>query len=125
MENMPGFKLAQINRVKLLPNTVKAWHIHYKQDDLWLPIPPSFLFVGLWDLRKDSKTKGNTMRISLAGGSSMLYIPKGVAHGMKNIMQEPIDILYFVDQKFDLNDPDERRVNWDALGADFWGPERD
>ena len=125
IEAIPGFKLFQVNRVQLLAGAVKAWNLHYKQDDLWLPLPPGHLFVGLWDLRENSKTKGETMRISLMGGHNMLYIPKGVAHGTKNMGEHTLNLLYFVDQQFNLEDPDERRLPWDALGEDFWEPQRD
>lgn len=126
LEQFPGFKLAQINRAKMLPNSIKAWHIHYKQDDIWYPTPSGSLFVGLWDLRENSPTKGQTMRIVLGGGSgNILFIPKGVAHGAKNITSKPIDLLYLIDKTFNIEDPDERRIHWDALGEDFWEAERD
>ena len=35
------------------------------------------------------------------------------------------ELLYFVDQKFDINNPDERRIPWDSLGENFWKPQRD
>lgn len=126
LEGKSGFKLSQINRVKLFPNAIKAWHLHYDQDEFWYPLPPDFALVGLWDLREGSKTKGNTMRIPLGGDEgSLLYIPKGVAHGVKNMTEKTIDIFYFMNEKFNLDKPDERRINWDALGSDFWEPQRD
>ena len=32
----------------------------------------------------------------------------------------PATIVYFVNQQFNPADPDERRLPWDILGADFW-----
>jgi hypothetical protein len=29
-------------------------------------------------------------------------------------------MFYFVSQKFSAEDPDERRLTWDAFGSDFW-----
>lgn len=125
-ESVPGFKIAQINRTRLFPQSVKAWHVHLKQDEMWY-VPPTFqLFVGLWDLRKNSPTKGKSMRINLGGGiSSLLFIPKGVAHGSANFSQDNIELFYFVNQKFNIEDPDEKRLPWNALGEKFWEPERD
>lgn len=126
LELFPGFKLAQINRTRLLPGSVKAWHLHFKQDELWY-VPPLFhLFVGLWDVREKSPTKGATMRIALGDGKSrLLYIPKGVAHGSAVFSTEPVNLYYFVNQQFNIKDPDERRIRWDYLGAEFWTPQRD
>lgn len=115
------FKIAQINRSRLIPGSIKAWHIHLNQEDVWYLPPSDSLFVGLLDVRQDSSTKGVSMRINLGGGNStLLYIPRGVAHGMKNNSKKDINLFYFVNQQFNLENPDERRIPWDTLGADFW-----
>ncbi|OGH18082.1 MAG: hypothetical protein A3F31_03740 [Candidatus Levybacteria bacterium RIFCSPHIGHO2_12_FULL_38_12] len=126
LEQVPGFKLAQVNRTRLNPGSLKAWHLHLKQDEIWYVIPTGLLFVGLWDIRKDSPTNGVTMRIVLGGGkSSLLFIPQGVAHGSANFSHEEVHLFYFVNKQFNLNNPDEHRIPWDSKGADFWTPERD
>lgn len=126
IEAIPGFKLAQVNRTQLFVGSVKAWHAHLKQNEIWY-LPPQFqMMVGLWDLRKNSSTLNKTMRINLGGGNShLLYIPSGVAHGSAVFGREMVNLYYFVDQHFNLSDPDEKRIRWDYLGADFWKPERD
>jgi len=126
IEEIPGMNVTQINRSKLLPGAIKGWHMHFEQEDIFYLPPSDSLLVGLWDLRKSSETSGVSMKITLgAGVSSLLYIPRGVAHGMTNISGEPIDLFYFVNQQFDAKNPDERRLPWDSLGADFWTPIRD
>lgn len=126
IEGIPGFSVQQINRTKLYPGTIKGWHLHFKQDDVWYALPSSYVIVGLWDLRNSSKTKGAVMRIVLGGGESkLLFIPRGVAHGSVNISKKEAEVLYFVNQKFDINVPDEKRLPWDSLGADFWRPLKD
>lgn len=126
LEVLPDFKILQINRTKLYKGAIKGWHLHLKQDDLWYVIPYGHLIVGLWDLRKDSKTKGAISRIVLGGGKSeLLFIPRGVAHGAVNVAKKEVEILYFMNQKFDPKDPDEKRLKWDSLGADFWKPLKD
>ena len=97
-----------------------------KQDDVFYLPPSDSLLVGLWDLRKSSPTNGVSMKITLgAGQSSLLFIPKGVAHGMINISGKDIDLFYFVNALFDPKNPDERRLSWDSLGEEFWTPSRD
>lgn len=126
IEGIEGMKVAQVNRSKLLPGSIKGWHLHFEQEDIFYLPPSDSLLVGLWDLRKISGTSGVSMKITLgAGVSSLLYIPRGVAHGMVNISGEPIDLFYFVNSQFDAKNPDERRLPWDSLGADFWVPQKD
>lgn len=120
-EEFPGFFLKQVNRSLVMPGSIKAWHLHFNQDDIWSVLPHDRLTIGLWDTRKDSPTKGTTMKLNVGGGKShLVFIPKGVAHGAVNHSQNPATILYFVNQKFDINNPDENRLPWDSLGKDFW-----
>lgn len=126
LENFSGFKIAQINSTKLTPGSIKAWHLHFKQDEIWHLVSPGRILAGIWDIRKNSKTNGITMRIVLDGNHpQFLLIPHGVAHGSLNLMQKPVDLFYFVNQKFDIKDPDEKRIPWDLLGKEFWNPKRD
>jgi dTDP-4-dehydrorhamnose 3,5-epimerase len=121
IEGLEEVDVRQVNRSRLLPGSIKAWHLHFGQDDIFYLPPSDSLVVGLWDLRKNSGTNGVSMKITLgAGVSSLLFIPRGVAHGMTNITNQSIDLFYFVTSQFDTKSPDERRLPWDALGADFW-----
>ena len=66
-----------------------------------------------------------SLLFGLGGGRChLLYIPRGVAHGAANSGRERAQIWYFVNQQFDVNDPDERRLPWDAAGAAFWDSEK-
>jgi dTDP-4-dehydrorhamnose 3,5-epimerase-like enzyme len=101
LELFPAFVLAQINRINHAPNAIKAWHLHYKQDEIWYVSPYNCLFVGLWDIRKNSKTQNKTMRIVLGNThSTILFIPRGVAHGTANFSLVPVDLLSLVNQQF-------------------------
>ncbi len=121
IEGFEGFSLAQVNRSLMIPGTIKAWHLHLRQDEIWYLLPNDKMLVGLYDLRKDSLTKEKEMKLLLGGGKHfLLYIPKGVAHGARNLLPTPANLFYFVDQKFNQDDPDEQRLAWDFLGKDFW-----
>lgn len=116
-----SFKVRQTNFSVLLPGAVKAWHVHYKQEDFWFVPPSERILVGLRDLRKDSPTRGHTMRFTMGGGKSeLLLIPRGVAHGCANLWTSNTFMFYFVSQQFSMDDPDERRLAWDAFGEEFW-----
>jgi dTDP-4-dehydrorhamnose 3,5-epimerase len=118
---VPGFKVKQFNRSEMEPGTIKAWHLHFNQEDLWFVAPSDRLLVGLYDLRKNSQTYGVKMRFVLgAGKSRLLYIPRGVAHGVANLTNKTTPLIYVVNQFFDANALDERRLPWDFLGKEFW-----
>ncbi len=126
LESIPGFTLAQINRTTLIPGSIKAWHLHFEQDEIWYVCPSDHLFIGLWDVRRGSPTHGKTMRIVIgAGTSQVVYIPHGVAHGSAVMINKSIELYVFVNKQFNPAKHDEKRVPWDTLGADFWQPKRD
>src|ERR1700686_1975412 len=59
---------------------IKGLHYHLKQDDIWFFPPPSKAKVVLYDLRKDSPTRGQTQVVVAGGGQDLLVrIPPGAA----------------------------------------------
>jgi dTDP-4-dehydrorhamnose 3,5-epimerase len=125
-EQFPGFHVTQINRSTQIPGSIKAWHVHLAQDEVWYVPDEAKLLTCLWDVRKDSPTLGMTMRIPMGGSTHrMLYIPRGVAHGSANLSNETGVIMYFMNSQFNIESPDEHRIPWDTLGKEFWDPQRD
>lgn len=120
-EAKTGFTPRQINYSVVQPGSVKAFHLHYQQNEFWFVPPSQRMLMGLYDVRNDSPTKGAVMRFVLgAHQPRLLYIPAGVAHGTANLGITEATIIYITDQQFDLNNLDEQRLPWDALGTDFW-----
>jgi len=116
-----GFEAKQINFAKSAPGTIKGWHLHNQQEDVWFVTPDSKFLVGLADVREGSSTKDQVLRIVLGEGKAhLLYIPRGVAHGYRNLSTKDGYIIYFVNNTFNAENPDENRLDWDAYGADFW-----
>lgn len=121
LKDFPDFKVKQIAFSMVEPGGIKGWHIHYNQEDLWFIPPDSLVLIGLHDLRKDSHTLGLEMKFPLGNHKAqLLYIPRGVAHGVSNISSRQATMVYLLNQQFDLNDPDERRLPVDFFGKDFW-----
>lgn len=121
LEAFPEFQVRQSSYSLILPGAIKAFHLHFHQEDVWFVPPTDRLLVGLVDVRRASPTYGRTMRVVMGGGKTqLLFIPRGVAHGGANLWGQPATIFYYVNQKFDLHDPDERRLPWDIVGAEFW-----
>ncbi|MFQ5977057.1 MAG: dTDP-4-dehydrorhamnose 3,5-epimerase family protein [Candidatus Heimdallarchaeota archaeon] len=122
MLNIPEFRAKQINYSLVLPGAIKAWHLHRKQHDVWFVPPSSRLLAGLVDCRKDSSSNNEIkMRFILgAGKAQLLFIPKGVAHGLANPYNSPQNIFYLVNAYFSAEDTDELRLPWDYFGKSFW-----
>lgn len=117
----PGMHVSQVNYSRVLPGAVKAFHLHFNQEDVWFVPPGDRLLIGLLDVRAGSSTYQQRMRFVLGGGQQrLLYIPRGVAHGAANLWQDPAQLIYFVNQYFSAEAPDEQRLPWDVCGADFW-----
>ncbi len=121
LDGLAEFEVRQVNCSLMAAGAIKAWHLHFNQEDLWFVPPSQTLVVGLWDVRENSPTAGATMRFALGRGrSQLLLIPRGVAHGAANVGATETFLIYFVNQQFDAHDPDERRLPYDALGTEFW-----
>jgi dTDP-4-dehydrorhamnose 3,5-epimerase len=83
------------------------------------------MILGLWDVRENSTTKDLKMRIVMGNGTSKLvYVPRGVAHGVINVAHKNGTIIYFVNQRYNINEPDEYRLAWDKAGEKFWEIEK-
>jgi dTDP-4-dehydrorhamnose 3,5-epimerase len=122
-EALDGFTVRQINYSEIEPGTVKAFHVHARQTDIWYVPPTDRMLVVLLDVREQSPTEGVRVRLMLGNGTSrLLRVPPGVAHGARNVGLATGRIIYFVDEPFSP-DPalcDEGRLPWDFAGADVW-----
>lgn len=98
----------QVSAALSYPGTIKAFHFHRHQTDLWLPAQGMFQ-VALVDLRKASPTFGarNTLYLG-ALRPWQLLIPPGVAHGYKVIGTSPAMLVYVTDRFY--NPEDEGRI---------------
>jgi dTDP-4-dehydrorhamnose 3,5-epimerase len=121
LRGFASFHLRQLNYSIVEPGAVKAFHLHRRQDDIWFVTPESRLLVGLLDCRAASSTKGIHQRFTMgAGRSRLLYIPRGVAHGVSNPSNRPGAMFYLLNAEFSPSNPDEHRLPWDTLGPEFW-----
>lgn len=104
--------------------TVKAWHYHKVQDDLWFVATGKAMAV-LYDKRDNSPTKGETQVIFAGEGDyKLILIPKGVIHGYKVISKEPVLLFYHTTESYNPDRPDEARLKPDDPGIGFdWGKE--
>lgn len=108
----------QCNRSLSVAGALRGLHFHHRQADYWHPLA-GCLRVGLFDLRRQSPTRGRAAVIDLSGEEfRAVFIPPGVAHGYYAVTD--VTLLYVVDQFY--TGGDEFGVAWDDpdLGLD-WG----
>lgn len=100
--------------------TVKAYHWHKVQDDVWF-IATGQAKIVLHDQRPDSPTHGETQTISAGQDDyKVILIPHGVIHGYKVVSKEPVMLFYHTTEHYDPDNLDEERVPWDYLGKEIW-----
>ncbi len=98
----------QVSSALSYPGTIKAFHFHQYQTDLWVPMSGVFQ-VALVDLRPESTTFGlkNTLYVG-ALRTWQLLIPPGVGHGYK-VVGEGAGVLVYVTNQI-YNPKDEGRI---------------
>lgn len=104
-------KFGQSNFTIVHKGTIKAFHWHKEQDDLWF-LATGRAAIVLYDQREDSPTKGATEVIY--GGTDdykLVLIPVGVVHGYKVLSDDPCLLFYHVTKHYVANNPDELRID--------------
>ena len=107
MQGLPT-ATTQISAALSYPGTIKAFHFHRHQTDVWT-VASGMLQVALVDLRKPSPTYGR--RNTLYVGDLRCWqirIPPGVGHGYKVIGNGPAVLVYATDRFY--NPADEGRI---------------
>lgn len=101
------------------PGTIKGFHWHERQDDLWF-VATGRIAAVLHDLRPDSPTHGQTDVIYVgADDYKLIIIPVGVAHGYKVLSKEPALLFYHTTETYDPKNPDEKRIPWNDPKINF------
>lgn len=104
-------KFGQSNFTIANKDTIKAFHWHKYQDDLWF-LASGRAAIVLYDKRDGSKTLGQTEVIY--GGTDdykLVVIPQGVVHGYKVLSKEPCLLFYHVTKAYNAKKPDEERID--------------
>jgi dTDP-4-dehydrorhamnose 3,5-epimerase len=102
---------SQVSAALSYPGTIKAFHFHRHQTDLWVPAQGMFQ-VALVDLRPQSPTFGvkNTLYVGALRPWQIL-IPPGIGHGYKVIGTSAAMLIYVTDRFY--NPKDEGRIGYD------------
>ena len=112
-------KFGQSSHSVTLPGSIKAFHYHNLQDDLWYILSGQARVV-LVDMRPKSPTFETIKEIFMGPQDpKLLLIPKGVAHGFQVLGLEPVVLVYHTTQHY--NPTDEVRIPYDdkKIGFDW------
>ena len=107
----------QVSAALSYPGTIKAFHYHHYQTDLWAPAAGMFQ-VALVDLRPSSPTFGR--KNTLYAGALKpwhILIPPGVGHGYK-VIGETAGMLVYVTNRL-YNPKDEGRIAYNDPGIHY------
>ena len=110
-DDKPMKRFGQSNFTIAHKGTIKAFHWHRHQDDLWF-IATGRAKIVLYDQRDGSPTQGKTQVIEAGTDDyKLVLIPVGIVHGYKVISQEPCLLFYHVTKAYDRDKPDEERID--------------
>ncbi|TAN42033.1 MAG: hypothetical protein EPN22_13335 [Nitrospirae bacterium] len=101
----------------MFDGVTKAWHYHTLQTDWWYVVN-GVLRVGLYDIRKESPTYGQTMDFLMGEHQTpqVIKIPPGVVHGCQTA-QGPVNLFYLTSHVY--NPEDEHRMAFDDKSIPF------
>ncbi len=100
----------QINISDIRKDVIKAFHRHQKQIDCWFCVKGHLMVK----LVKDDREQ--TIYLS-EKKPFVLEIPKNTWHGFRAL--EDSTLLYYVDKKFNPEQPDEERSPFDSFGVSW------
>jgi dTDP-4-dehydrorhamnose 3,5-epimerase len=125
--DLEGFPpdIAQTTCTLANPGTVKSFHHHFVQHDIWFFLTGRAAIV-LRDLRTGSNTYLATMVIECGEGDwKLVEIPPGVAHGYKVVSDDPAVLFYHTTEVYNPEDegrydPEDRRMHFDWANYRSW-----
>jgi dTDP-4-dehydrorhamnose 3,5-epimerase len=118
-----GFETKQSSLTMTRPRTIKAFHYHADQDDIFCPITGT-VRIALIDFREDSPTFGIGNSI-FCGDRYMkaVRIPAGVAHGYEVLGETEMTMVYFTNRHYNPKDEFRSRYDDPEIGFTWWGIE--
>lgn len=95
------------------PGTIRAWHRHHKNQIDFLFVRKGILKICAYDGDDTSNTFGQLVELIISADSpEIVKIPGHLWHGTKNIGNETSETIYFINNLYDYENPDEERKEW-------------
>jgi len=105
----------QTNLSKSYPGIIRAWHRHEKNQVDYFLVIKGAMKISAFDGEKNSNTFGKLVEITTSEDElKLIRIPGKYWHGTKTISNEPSLTVYFVNNLYDYDNPDEQRKPWDS-----------
>ena len=106
--------IQHVIHVSLHAGVISAWHQHRIQTDHVFVVSGT-LRVVLYDDREGSSTRGgvNVFNVSSVR-PTLLVVPPGVWHGVKNLSSGMTNFVNYFDRPYNYEDPDEWRLPRDT-----------
>lgn len=110
---LEGDEIAQVNFSITLPDIIRAWHRHTRDQVDYFLLLKGAIKVCAYDDQENSPTEGHMIEAILSEHKlQILKIPGKYWHGFKVISPQPAYLLYFVNKLYDYSNPDEERRPW-------------
>jgi len=104
----------QINVSQSLPGIVRAWHRHLRNQIDFFTVLKGTVKICVYDNDKESKTFGNLVEIISSDEKlQIVKVPGHFWHGTKTIGNESSYTVYFLNNLYNYENPDEERISWD------------
>jgi len=95
------------------PGMIRAWHRHLRNQIDLLFVRKGILKICAYDGDTNSKTFGMLVEVvSNSENPELIIIPGHLWHGTKNIGTKTSETLYFINNLYDYENPDEERKEW-------------
>jgi dTDP-4-dehydrorhamnose 3,5-epimerase len=108
----------QLSHSMMYTGTIKAWHYHKQQTDLWY-VAAGVILAAVCQLDAGQHPISEVYEYGLGDNAPgrVLCIPPGWAHGLK-VLQGPAHLIYVTSREYDPDD--EGRLPYDALAYDWF-----
>ena len=106
-------KIVQANLSYSYPGMIRAWHRHARGQIDYYVVIKGTVKICVYDNDKNSKTLGNlTEIISSDQKLQVVRVPGHYWHGIKTLGNETAMLVYFINNLYDYENPDEERSPW-------------
>jgi dTDP-4-dehydrorhamnose 3,5-epimerase len=106
-------KIQQSNLSISYPGMIRAWHRHARGQIDYYVVTRGVVKICAYDDDKNSKTFGKLVEIISTGEKlQMVRMPGHYWHGVKTLGSEQSILVYFINNLYDYNNPDEQRRAW-------------
>lgn len=106
-------KIQQSNLSVSYPGMIRAWHRHARGQVDYYVVVKGTVKICVYDNDKNSKTFGNlTEIVSSDQKLQVVRVPGHYWHGIKTLGTETSMLVYFINNLYDYENPDEERYAW-------------